>query len=513
MKRVYQGMFVFGLVFVLMGAFLIGPGQSGAKEKVVVQGDTSSIPTLEPGVIMLGATINLWQNLFQGLVKYKYNSLTEVEGDAAESWTISDDGLVYTFRLRDNNQFHKGFGKVTAEDVKFSFERIMDPKKNSPFMGDLRMVNEVRVVDDRTVRIYLKYFDPDFIRRCARPQPVSIVSKKAMEQYGETFGRNPIGSGPFEFQSMSREQTVLTANKNYFLGVPEIDKVIFKVVPDMDTLILALVNGDVDTAWSLVRTEDALGRLKAAGCTVKGIDRGGYMQFLMNSRLKPYDDIRVRRAIAHAIDKDAMIKHVIAGVGERWNSLIPKGYWGYTEEGLRPYEYDPEKSKQLLAEAGYSNGFEDTIICNTTPSSLPHTQAGVGYLSKVGIKLKIDAMDNAAWKRKYTSGEAHLSMHLDARMAGAQAHLNNYLSSDGFPPGPNLSWYDKSDKEIKEAGREKNDAKRLKMYHDIQKKLMEDLPHIPLYMCLYPGAFRSHLTGLPDRAAMFGYDYYYVRFK
>jgi peptide/nickel transport system substrate-binding protein len=319
---------------VLVGTVLASFVEAAVKEKVVVHGDTSSIPTLDPIAIYLGATANIWQNLYQGLVQFKFNSFEEVEKDLAEGWTVSDDGLVYTFKLRDNVKWHRGFGKVTAQDVKFSFDRNLDPKNNSVWIGDLGMVKEVRAMDALTVRIFLKYPDPDFLIRCARPRPVAIVCQKAVEKYGKDFGRNPVGSGPFVFESMSREQVVLTANPDYCDGKPEIDRIVFKTIPDMDTLILAMVAGEVDVAWSLPRDATTLGRLTAAGCTVKGVDRGGFLQFLFNPRVKPYDDVRVRRAFYHAIDTDKLIKHVIAGYGESWKSLLPKGYFGYTDTNL-----------------------------------------------------------------------------------------------------------------------------------------------------------------------------------
>jgi len=133
------------------------------------------------------------------------------------------------FKLRDNILWHKGFGKVMARDVKFSFDRVMDSPTRSPFAGEVnKAVKEVKVVDDFTVEIHLKQPDAVFLHKCTPPKPVAIVCKSAVEKYGKDFSRNPIGSGPFVFESMTREQVVLTSNKDYFEGPPKIDRGINK---------------------------------------------------------------------------------------------------------------------------------------------------------------------------------------------------------------------------------------------------------------------------------------------
>ena len=308
-------------------------------------------------------------------MRYKFNS-TELEGDLAKSWSMSKDRLVYTFKLRDNIKWHKGFGKVTAHDVKFSFDRIIDPNTRSVYWGEVgTTVKEVKVVDDLTVEVHLKDPDATFLHRCARPKPVAIVCQKAVEKYGRDFARNPIGSGPFVFESMSREEVVLTANKEYYEGPPKIEKVIFKTIPDTDTRVMSLIKGESNFMIFLPPDQPVVDRVKASGCKVKMIDYGVWIMLLINPRVEPLGDLRVRRAIAHAIDKDEMINHVfLAGTADRLESLVPKGYFGHTEEGLRRYNYDPQKAKELLAEAGYPNGFEVTLDTFRTHLFLPLPQ-------------------------------------------------------------------------------------------------------------------------------------------
>jgi len=497
---------------IILGALMMVNAEGIAKEKVLVIGDYSPVTTLDPAASLISQNIMMARNLFQGLLRYKFNS-TELEGDLAKSWTVSKDGMVYTFKLRDNINFHKGFGKVNAHDVKFSFERVMDPETRSPMRSELVSVKEMKVIDEFTVEISLKERDAVFLQKCARPRPLAIVSKKAVEKHGKDFARNPIGSGPFVFQSMSREQIVLTANQGYWEGPPKVDKVIYKTIPDMDTLIMVMEKGEIHTTQILPREKVILDRLKAAGCKVEPLNRGAWHHLKLNPDFKPFADVRVRRAIAHAIDRDEIIQHVLSGTAEKLNTLVPKGYFGHTEEGLRRYAYDPKKAKELLAEAGYPNGFEVTHDTFTSPSYLPVATAIQGQLEKVGIKLNLVVTDQPTWMKKVTSATTQMTLYLPVRVPDADIPLTNFFHSAGFPPGANVMRYNKLDREIDEARRELDPTKRKEMYHAIQKRLMEDLPAIPLFMMQYPTPYRSSVIGgMPEMDPVWGFDFYPIHF-
>jgi peptide/nickel transport system substrate-binding protein len=512
MKRTLKAILVFGFA-VTLGLLFIAPAQSAVSEKVFILAGPSPIPTLDSAVSTLSESIMFSRNIFQGLVRFKFNSFNEIEGDLAKSWTVSTDGLVYTFKLRDNIYFHKGFGKVTAHDVKFSFDRILDPKTRSVNRSEIAMIKEVQAVDDYTVKVILKERDAVFLMKCARPRPINIVSRKAAEKFGLDFGRNPIGSGPFVFQSMTREQIIVTANKEYYEGPPALDKVIYKVVPDMDTLIMALLNGEVHSGQFIPRDRAVFERLKAAGIQVKNLDRGAWQSLHFNPRIKPLDDLRIRQAIAHAINRDEIIEHVLGGTAEKLNSPIPKGYFGHTEEGLKTFEYNPEKARKLMAEAGYPNGFEVTLDTFNSPGYLPGATAIVGQLAKVGIKCKLDVTDQPAWMKKFTGGTANMTLLVTPHIPDADVPLTNFFHSSGFSPGRNLARYDKLDKEINAARENLDPKKREKMYQEIQKKLMEDLPILPLYMMPYPTPYQPKVwAGLPDRDPVWGFDFYHFHF-
>ena len=428
-KRIFWGWAL------LWGSFSGMPGEVGAGERVPIIGDYSPVNTLDPVGSTMSQHTTFCRNLFQGLVRYKYNSI-ELEGDLATRWTLSPDGLVYTFKLRQNIPWHKGFGKVTAHDVKFTFDRLMDPQTRSPFTGEVQqVVEEVKVIDDSTVEVHLKRRTVVFLHLCARPKPLGIVCQRAVEKYGKEFARNPIGSGPFVFQSMSREQIVLTANPEYWEGPPKIDKVVYKVIPDMDTLVMALQRGDVDFNNNVPREQATLERIKAAGCRIKVVDRGAWHMLLLNPQFKPFTDVRVRRAIAHAIDREAIIDHVLSGMAEKLDSPVPKGYFGHTQEGLRRYDFNPRKAKELLSEAGYANGFEVTFDTFNSPSYLPVATAIQGQLEKVGIKTKLDVTDQPSFMKKISAATSLMAVYLPVRSPDADIPLTNFFHSAGFAPG------------------------------------------------------------------------------
>jgi len=470
------------------------------------------VVSLDPASGGIAQNLMFLKNIFQALLRYRFNS-KELEGDLAKSWTVSPDGLVYTFKLRDNIKWHKGFGKVTAHDVKFSFDRVMDSKTRSPYSGDVKAeVKEVKAVDDYTVEIHLKARSAIFLHNAARPRPVMIVCQKAVEKYGKDFARNPIGSGPFVFQSMTREQIVLTANKEYHEGSPKIDKIIYNIIPDMDTLVMGLQRGDFDMVHLFDREKEIQDRVKASGVKIKPVDRGGWYVVLLNHQFKPFTDVRVRRAIAHAIDRDMIIEHLFGGMAEKLDSLVPKGYFGYTEEGLRRYNFDPKKSKELLTEAGYLNGFEVTWTSSTSPVYLPLATVIQDQLKEVGIKVNLEVMDPPAWMKKMTSATAQISVIYPVRVPDADIPLTQLFHSAGFSPGYNgLMRYSKLDKEIDEARTEMDPGKRQRMYNAIQRQLMEDLPAIPLFMKPYLTAYWPHVSGIPDIDPTFGIDFYHLQ--
>ena len=299
--------------------------------------------------------------MYRGLTRFAIKdgkvTTSEVEPDLAESWTLSPDGTVWTFKLKKGVQFHKGFGELTAEDVKFSFERQINRAPGTRFGVNLEVIKSIEVVDPHTVQIALKAFDPIFLLRMVGYQQGYIVSKKAVEKHGEQFKWNPVGTGPFYFERHSpREKIVLKAFDKYHGGRPQIDEVHWFDVPEDATKLIGLEKGTFDLLYPEAVTADFADQVKKMGAVIDRRGPGGQERFYINMTKPPFDDIRVRKAFMHAIDRKAIKETMYPGGLARWrSSCVPPGYFGHIP--MKFPEYNPELAKKLLAEAGHPNGF------------------------------------------------------------------------------------------------------------------------------------------------------------
>ena len=219
------------MAVVFMMTAIVIPDLAHAQRKILNIGHKEP-ETMDPYTTLLGFNQSIVRLVYRGLVRFKItpdNKVTtaEVEPDMAESWAMNDDGTVWTFKLRKGVKWHKGFGDFTAEDVKFSIERVQDRNlQGNKFAKNLEIIKEVKVLDDYTVQMTLTNFDPVFLLGLVGYQQGYIVSKKAVTQYGDDYAWNSVGTGPFYFdRHMPREKVVLKAHRDYYFGRPPIDEV------------------------------------------------------------------------------------------------------------------------------------------------------------------------------------------------------------------------------------------------------------------------------------------------
>lgn len=486
-----------------------GQGETGAIDEFVAV-TPLAIKSMDPAFTTSRTEIAIARNIFSGLVKYKYNS-SDFEGDLAEDWEVSEDGTVYTFKLRQGVQFHHGYGEVTAEDVVFTFERIRDPEVGSRWAADLAPIKSVEALDPYTVQITLHQPYPALLHLLVGVRQGAIVSKKAVEEMGdEQFNLRPVGSGPYALTEwVQGVRIVLEANEDFYFGAPRIKRAVFKFMPDEDTAILAYQNGEANLI-NLPLIESQIQQLADhPGSTLSSVNRTGWIFLMLNTEHPILSDIRVRQAIAHAIDKQAIVDFVYAGYGKVLDSFIPEGYYGYTDDVVK-YEYDPEKAKQLLAEAGYPDGFTFTIDLHHNWSYQGPALAIRDQLSRVGITAELNITDEASWLTHVYSGASDASLYLPVRSPDPDIPLTQFIhsSSIGTPdrPGPNATKYKALDDLIEEARYETDDARRQELYAQIQRKISEDVPVIPLSMYPTLAAHTERLKGMPELDPI--WDYY-----
>lgn len=328
----------------------------------------------------------------------------------ADSWTISDDGTVYTFHLRDGIKFSNG-RDITADDVKYSFDRLLDPLTAAPtaFMfadilgatefqaGEASDVSGIRVVDDRTVEFTLTHPVWSIMQRFALP-PAFIVAKEGVEAAGDQFGFQPLGAGPFMLESWESGVRITGVRNPYYYeeGKPYFDRFELDLGVEPSVGILRIESGEADVSLDLMPNSD-YPRLAADPVLAErllptaGFPNTDYM--IINNNKEPFDKVEVRQAMSMAVDRDRL-NQILNGRAEPLGGFLPPGVPGDNPDVL-PDPYDPEAAKQLLTDAGYPDGFSTTMLTNTDPISLSEAQAVIADLSAIGIQVELTTLDNA----------------------------------------------------------------------------------------------------------------------
>ena len=459
--------------------------------KTLVVAIDSDPAGLEPGTnkaYPIGSEIIL--NIFDTLVAWKAPDFTELEGRLAESWQVSDDGLVYTFTLRDDVMFQDGT-PFNADAVKYSFERTLE--LNSYMTSYFGHITDMTVIDPTTIQITLDASLPVFLSWLAMPQ-AAIVSPTAVEEYGEDFNLHPVGTGPFTFVSYVPDtEVVLNANEDYFRGRAKLDSIVFRVIPDASTRRLELENGTIDISQQngqlySVPVEDIKAFAENDSIEVIQVPSQIIRQLEFNNSNpdSPVNDIRVRQAMCYAIDYDGLVGGLLGGTADRVYGPLTTNSWGFNpaiEE--EAYNYDPEKARELLSEAGYAaNDLNFTLY--TFQGSLWGDISTLlqANLADVGINVEIAQTEFPIYRDLQTTGEFDIA--LDGRQPwynDPDAHITiGYLSSlkdtamtFRMPENPEL------DAKILEAQSTVSQDDRKALYYDIQQELFDDVPGCYLF--------------------------------
>jgi peptide/nickel transport system substrate-binding protein len=435
------------------------------------------------------------RQIFDTLLRRNLKTL-QLEGNLAESWRVVND-TTWQFKLKRNVKFHNG-EPFDAAAVKFSIERMLNPKQGAPGRTSIATIDHVDVVDPYTVNVITK---APFPLLGVRMSPghcgtVGIVPPKYLAQVGDAgFAVKPVGTGPYKFvEWVKDERLVLEANKDYHRGAPAIERLIFRPVPELTTRVAALMSGQADLVSDI--PPDQTGKIQSSGnAHVEISSLGGFVIMVkMTNYLMPgpWQDARVRKAINYAIDMDTIIKTVLEGYGVVLGVPLEKEAFGFNPN-IKWYGYDPERAKALLRDAGYANGFEMTLHAPNRRymNDIEVMQAMAQMLNKVGIKAKVEVWEQSIYTTKWRKREL-LPAYMTA-WGGAGVFDGDLLTSSLHSKSALAIFKDDAlDKMLEEAQATNDPERRKAIYWKAQELIYEQAPIIKAYQ-------QAHIFGVSNR--------------
>ena len=467
------------ILSLLLAAFAL-PSPAAAQKDTLTVALVSQTATLDPHMHFerVGILVNI--NMFDSLLHK--NKKLEYEPSLATSWKSVND-TTWELKLRKGVKFHNG-DPMTAEDVKYSFERVLDPKKKSPQYGNIRAVKEVRIVDAETIRIVT---DKPFPLLLERLVFFPILPKKHIDKVGdEVFGTaQPVGTGPWKFVEWKRDQYIkLEAFDQHWRGRPPFKTLVFRTIPEISTEVAELKTGGIDLMRNV--PPDIVPELKAhaqAYVSSAPILRTHYVEFDM--RTAPFDKKLVRQAANYAIDREAIVQKLMAGLGRVVPATVHPAAFGF-DPSITPYPYDPKKAKELLAQAGYPNGVDITLH-SAAVEFRPIFEALAQMLTEVGIRTTPKAWDPGPAWNKFFQGDGKATHGYYGNWGyysvfDADAILHPLYHTE--PGGWVGKWYTRVEglDGLIDQGRSSVDpARRKQTYAQIQRMLKEEAPNIFLF--------------------------------
>jgi peptide/nickel transport system substrate-binding protein len=433
--------------------------------------------------------------LFNGLLKY--NERLEIVGDLAESWSVSEDGLTLTFVLRPNVRWHDG-APVTARDVRFTYEKLIDPAVRTPYSSSYELVESLQVLDERTVQVrYREPFAPALESWMMGIIPEHLLSREDLNT--TAFLRRPVGHGPFRFVRWKTGELIeLAANPDYFEHRPYLDRYLYRIIPDSATMLLELLTGGVDlmslsplqyrrqTDTPYVRRAYRKFRYPSFGFTYIGYN-------LSDAR---FQDVRVRRAMDLAIDKPALIDGVLYGLGAVATGPYPKESWAY-DPTIHPPPYDVEQAKRWLAEAGWvdrdrdgwldreGQPFRFTLITNQGNEVRRQVAELVQQqLKAVGIEVRLRIIEWSTFVHEFIDKRRFEAVLLGWSLSRDPDLYDLFHSSKTREGEYNFVGYASPEVDrLLEAGRRTFDREeRQGIYREVHRRLAEDAPYTFLFV-------------------------------
>ena len=507
-------------------AVCAGPSFAATPADTLVEGfSIDDIITLDPGEAFELSAAEVTGSTYSLLVRLDLNDTTKVTGDIADSWTVSDDGLTYTFKLKPGLKFASG-NPVTAEDVVFSAERLIKMDKSPAFLfgqfgltGD-NVTDKVKATDPLTVSFTVdKPYATSFVLNVLSSTAGSVLDKKAVMEHAKAvtpssdykwdtdFGNewlktNSAGSGPFKVVTWkANEAVVLERNDNYFGEPAKLKRVIYRHMKESSGQRLALENGDIDIARNLEPGDLDAAAANKDLATISA-PKGTVYYISLNQKNPNLAKPEVIQAFKYLVDYDAIGATLIKGIGEIHQSFLPKGQLGAIDDN--PYTFDVAKAKELLAKAGLADGFTVTMDTRNVQPITGIAESFQQTLGQAGVKLEIIPGDGKQTLTKYRARQHDMyigqwgSDYFDPNSNADTFTANPDNSDEGKTK--TLAWRNawdpkELDAETKAALLEKDAAKRAAMYEDLQRKVLESGPFVVIFQQIEVAAYSAKLKG------------------
>ena len=487
------------LVVLALLTSLVGCGTQRSptetSRRVLIYGRGEDSKSLDPINAETGETVKVLLNIYDSLVAFHDETLDIVPA-LATHWETSDDHLTWTFHLREGVRFHDGT-PLDAEAVIFSLQRLIQdnhpfvPDPARPFQPSYRVIREITAPDSMTVMIQLREPNAVFLNNLAM-FPASIVSPTAVKKLGAGFATQPAGTGPFRLERWLRDQQlVLAANEDYWNGRPKTDRLVFVPISEGATRVQRLRRGEIHIADELPPAElDALAT--EPGLVVQEQTAMNVAYLTMQMEQPPFDDVRVRQAVALALDKAELVRVAYAGHAEPAVNMLPRNMWGH-HDGLQDRPYDPQQARELLKSVAVDRGLALPLPVKLAvmSESRPYMEQPLQVAALVKDSLAVIGMD-------VTIDPRPVNTHFQLLMAGAyEMALAGWVTDNGDPDnflyslldpdnisqsGNNFSRYHNAEVHqlLLAAQRELDRDKRAELYRQVQELAFADVPTVPL---------------------------------
>lgn len=462
------------------------PVYGGTFTKSLNYGDPGNLdPIVKNEVAAQMVTMNMFDRLL------KLDPVTGTVGPGlAESWTISEDGLTYTFTIRDDATFHNG-RSISGSDVKYSLERVSDPANASPGVnllvgvqgleayqqGDAPDIAGIELVSSHVLNVYLDEPKPTLLFDLANIAS-SVVPREDVERLGPDFGQRPVGSGPFVFAEWRKDdEIVLEANEAYWDGRPYVDRVVFRIMREEPTRDAEFMASNLD-AMTIGEAQYARYSTDPAWQPyIVEVPELFTRSLFLNNTVEPLDNKKVRQALNYAIENQIVVERVLSNKAYPATGPLQSSSAAFNPD-LVAYPYNPERARELLREAGYADGFELEVMATAAGSLV--VEATMGFLEDIGVTVRVERLESTTLFERARAGDYMAAYYSTGGELDPVSFLTARLHTRNHGAAGNSTWYANEEVDrLLDVARSTTDAeRRLELAREVERLATDDAPWV-----------------------------------